>query len=1399
MKELSEYIKVAALTFIKVNAKAQVSFLRALLALMMLGAMNVNAEEISLQEIPYWQHEDGLWSFDAPKNTQATPEWRVGVSSDMPYGDQGVNHWADLSTFDKLVITYTEGKPRVLLNRDQDEGQWAEDENESHLIDNTRGGWSSKYFSDKDGVLTVNIKQILNEKGYVHLHAIKGADWANVTVNSMMLERDNAGWNEQLVNGNCEGSDVSCFMCREENGEEKSVRIVNGKGYQGSRCIQIKSMDNPEESWYTQFFIYTPNYVWKPGERYRFSFKARADKPAHLNSQGHAAPGSYLSWMTFGEYDITTGWKEYNYEGEIPDDVEGIQTIALDLNVLPEANTYYFDDISWVTQGNYTEKTFTVNKLKYRTTSSSTVEVLSHEEISNTVLTIPSQVNDGGTTYTVTSIAQQALSGCGLKNITIPKTIRSIGNQAFIYNDITAFNIPASVVSIGFQVFNANKKLTTITVDADNLNFCAENGVLFSKSKNILYRYPEGKTGDSYVIPNTVEILAISAFDDCENLRSVTIPQSLKECQWGPFLGSTNLASIICQANSPNEFGDDLFDESTYSNATLFVPTGSVSRYKSTNPWKKFKTIKEVPSQITVTAKSYEITYGDALPTFGYDVSDNSVTGTPKITCSATKVSNAGTYDINIQQGTMSGPVPLVFVKGKLTIKKAPLTISVGNYTKKQGDPLPTFKLSYSGFKNNETESVLTKKPTITCSATTTSAPGEYAITLSGATATNYSFTYKNGTLTVTKADAIVVTAKNYTITYGDAIPTLEYTTTGGTLSGKPTISCSAGSAGSRPNAGVYDITVAKGTVSNYNVSYVKGTLTVKKAPLTVSVGNYTKSEGEDMPNFVISYSGFKKSDTKNSLTKQPIATCEANKWSPAGSYPITLSGGQSSNYDFTYKNGTLTVSRYLTLTIMSQGHGAVNYGSANVVSYQSFDVKEGTSINLTFIPDNGYTLSQLTVNGEDVIKEVKNNTYSLGQLTKDVIVIASFVETTGTFLENGIYFSILSAADKTVIVRKSTSYHGHINVPESITRFDENWKVVGVADNAFNNCTRLITVTLPQSMKSDNMGLSLFTGCTKLAALVWNANFMLTTSVMGMVTNPNLLFYTKNSAYSPKGVENVIVNGIADKITLYDTTTEGDNFYCPTAFKAKDISYSHNYKMESAYGGVGGWETLALPFTVQKITHERVGDIVPFAAYDGSRAPFWLYTYSSSGFKRARTIEANVPYIICMPNNNEYDAEYRLSGKVTFSAKNAVVASSDGTAQNEKPSRGNKTFVAAYKAKTRAESTDVYAMNVINDLYSKTGGYNAGSIFISNLRTVAPFEAVMTSSSAASRVIGIDFNETTGIESLPTVYRNIYNVYNLNGQLLIKADNVEEQDRLMNQLPPGVYIVNGKKMIINK
>ena len=97
----------------------------------------------------------------------------------------------------------------------------------------------------------------------------------------------------------------------------------------------------------------------------------------------------------------------------------------------------------------------------------------------------------------------------------------------------------------------------------------------------------------------------------------------------------------------------------------------------------------------------------------------------------------------------------MTYVAGTLTITKAPLTIAAGTYTKKQGEAMPEFALTYTGFKNDETKDVLTKLPTVSCEATESSAPGEYPVTVSGAEAQNYDISYSNGIMTVIESTGI--------------------------------------------------------------------------------------------------------------------------------------------------------------------------------------------------------------------------------------------------------------------------------------------------------------------------------------------------------------------------------------------------------------------------------------------------------------------------------------------------------------------------------------------------------------------------------------------------------------------------------------------------------------------
>ena len=309
---------------------------------------------------------------------------------------------------------------------------------------------------------------------------------------------------------------------------------------------------------------------------------------------------------------------------------------------------------------------------------------------------------------------------------------------------------------------------------------------------------------------------------------------------------------------------------------------------------------------VTITANSYSRKYGESNPTFEYTSEGAALTGTPEITCEATVTSPVGEYPIVISKGTVTNYNDH-YVNGILTVTKAPLTITAKSYTIKQGEALPAFEAEYAGFKNSETANVLTSQPTLQLPEGITSAsePGTYDITVSGAEAQNYEMTYVKGILTITDADPVTITANSYSRKYGESNPTFEYTSEGAALTGTPEITCEA--TATSP-VGTYPIVIKKGSVANYNDTYVNGTLTITKAPLTIKAGTYTKKQGEENPEFTLTYEGFKNEETEAVLTKLPKVTCEATTESAPGEYDVIVSGAEALNYEISYVNGVLTI-----------------------------------------------------------------------------------------------------------------------------------------------------------------------------------------------------------------------------------------------------------------------------------------------------------------------------------------------------------------------------------------------------------------------------------------------------------------------------------------------------------
>ena len=288
------------------------------------------------------------------------------------------------------------------------------------------------------------------------------------------------------------------------------------------------------------------------------------------------------------------------------------------------------------------------------------------------------------------------------------------------------------------------------------------------------------------------------------------------------------------------------------------------------------------------------------------------VTGQPLLTLVGDGM-HVGQYSITVGTGSLAATnydFPDL-VNGLLTVTPAALTITADNKSKVYGAALPALTASYGGFVNGDTPASLDMLPTLSTTATASSHVADYPIMAGGATSSDYTIGYADGTLSVTPA-SLTITADGKSKVYGAAIAQLtaayDGLVNGDTPASLDTPPSLATTAAAASHVGNYPITIAGAADSDYIIDLVDGLYDVTPAPLTIMADNKSKVYGAAIAQLTAAYDGLVNGDTPANLDTPPTLSTPATIASSVGSYPISAAAAADPDYTINLVPGVYQV-----------------------------------------------------------------------------------------------------------------------------------------------------------------------------------------------------------------------------------------------------------------------------------------------------------------------------------------------------------------------------------------------------------------------------------------------------------------------------------------------------------
>jgi hypothetical protein len=323
---------------------------------------------------------------------------------------------------------------------------------------------------------------------------------------------------------------------------------------------------------------------------------------------------------------------------------------------------------------------------------------------------------------------------------------------------------------------------------------------------------------------------------------------------------------------------------------------------------------------ITVTADAVTKEFGAADPALTYSITTGSLVVGDALTGSLSRASGetVGTYLI-AQDTLTNSNYAITYVPANLSVSQRAITVTAAAKSKEYGatDPELTYSVT--------TGSLV---PTHALSGSLSRATGEdagtYAISQGTLANSNYNITYVGADLSITQRP-ITVSAASATKQYGASDPIFAHSVTTGSLVVSDALTGSL-SRTSGENVGDHQITIGTLTNSNYAITFVPANLTITQRPITVTADDQTKVFGSTDPplTYIVTTGSLVGSDSLSGALSR--ATGE-----DVGTYAINQGTLTNSNYNITYRDGALTITR-ATQNALSVTTSQVTYGTSVVL-----------------------------------------------------------------------------------------------------------------------------------------------------------------------------------------------------------------------------------------------------------------------------------------------------------------------------------------------------------------------------------------------------------------------------------------------------------------------------------